>query len=180
MPLMRLLGIEKRIETALIILDDFERRHQALFGARFAELQQRLFRARENVARLFLGQQRPVHQVLRRHGDAAQRRFIAHDPDVAVQVRDVRQPVVERNQVTQPVHRFQLVVTHQLVRYRDAVDLLAALMQFRHPHENAAVLLDGEIVQPDHARDLDETRIVEHDRTEDESLGIDVGGKSFV
>ena len=59
--------------------------------------------------------QRAVHQLLRGNGDAPQRGLVAHDPDVAVEIRDLRQPVVERNQIAQAVHRFQFVVPQQFV-----------------------------------------------------------------
>ena len=64
--------IEKSVEAALIVLDDLERRLQPLFGARLAQPQQRLFRAREDLLGIVLGHQRAVHQLLRRDRDAPQ------------------------------------------------------------------------------------------------------------
>ena len=151
-----------------------------LVRARFAQFEQRLFGARENLVRIVLGHQRAVHQLLRGHGDAPQRGLVAHDPDVAVEVRDLRQAVVERDQVAQAVHRFQLVIPSSSLASVTRSMLLAARMQFGHAREDAAMLLEGEIVVVQDARDLDETGIVEQHRAEDEPLGIDVCGKAFL
>ena len=62
---------------------------------------------------------------------------------------------------------------------RDAVDLLAALVQFGHAQEDAAVFLQREIVLHDDAGDFDETGIVQQHRAENKSLGVDIGGKAL-
>ena len=41
--------------------------------------------------------------------------FVLDDADVAIEVGDLRQAVVERDQVAQAVARFEFVVLHQLV-----------------------------------------------------------------
>ena len=42
--------------------------------------------------------------------------------NVAFEVIDLRQPIIERNQVAEPVDRLQLAVLHQLVGERDAIN----------------------------------------------------------
>ena len=172
--------IQKRVEAALVVLNHLQRSRESFIVARLAQLQQRLLRALQNLGRIVLRHQRPVHQLLRSHGDPPQRRLVADDLDVAVEIRNARQPVVERDQIAQPVDRLQFVVAQQFVGDSDAVDLLAALVQLRHARENAPMLLQREIVVGDGARDLDEPRAIQQNRTEDEPLGIDVGGKAFL
>ncbi len=82
--------------------------------------------------------------------------------------------------ITQPVDRFQLVISQQFVRYRDPIDLFIALVDLRHAHENAAVLFEREILVCEQARDVDEPRVVEKDRPQDESFGVYVGGETFL
>ena len=89
------------------------------------------------------------------------------------------QPVVERDQVAQAVAGLQLVELQQLVGDGDAVDALAALVQVAHALEDAAVLLQAEVVGLEGAGGLDVETVVEQDRAEHESLGIHVGGKTF-
>ena len=50
--------------------------------------------------------------------------FLLDDGDVALEVVELRQPVVERDQIAQAVDRLQLALLHQLVGERDAVDLV--------------------------------------------------------
>ena len=81
--------------------------------------------------------------LLRGGDDAPQDGFILDDPDVAVEIGDLRQAVVERDQVAEAVAGFQLVELHQLVGDGDAVDLLAAFLQLAHAPEDAAVLFQS-------------------------------------
>ena len=69
-----LAGIEKRIEAAFVVLDHLERGLKPFFAARFAQPQQRLFRAREDLLGIVLGHQRAIHQLLR---GTAMRRSVA-------------------------------------------------------------------------------------------------------
>ena len=88
-------------------------------------------------------------------------------------IQDLRQAVVERNQVAEAVVRFQLVEAHQLVGHRDAVDALAALVQFADAGEDAAVLFQAEIVGLQLAGGLYIKAVVEQDGPEHEALGVD-------
>ena len=164
--------IEKCVQTARIILDDVERGHQPLFRARFAQLEQRLFGPGEDVRGVFFARQRAVHQMLRGDGDPAKNRLVPNDPGVAVEIGNLRQSVVERDQIAEPVHRFQFAETEQFVRHRHAVDLFVARVQFAHPPEDAAVLFEREILLHDHAGDFDETGIVQHHGAENKALGV--------
>ncbi len=173
-------GVEKRIQAALIALDYLERGLEALFRARFAQPKQSLFRAREDRLRFVLRHQRAIHQLLRRNGDAAQRGFVADDLDITVEIRNVRQPVIERNQIAQAVDRLQFVVAKQFVRDGDPVDLLAALVQFAHARKNTAMLFERKVVVRYNSGNIDKARMVQQDRSEDESFSIDVGGKTLL
>ena len=57
--------------------------------------------------------------------------------------------------------------------------LLAALLQFAHAAEDAAVLLQAEVVGFQRAGGLDVEAVVEQDGAEHEALGIDIGGKTL-
>ena len=117
--------------------------------------------------------------MLRGEDDAAQHRLVLDQADVAVDVGDLGQPVVERNQVAQAVAGFELVELHQLVGHGDAVDLFAALVQFAHAPEDAAVLFEAEVVGFERAGRLDVEAVVQQDGAEHEALGIDIGGETF-
>ena len=60
-----------------------------------------------------------------------------------------------------------------------AVDLLVAVLQFAHAPEDAAVLLQAEIVGLQGAGGLDVEAVVEQDGAEHEAFGVHVGGKAF-
>ena len=117
--------------------------------------------------------------MLRSEDDAPQHGLVLDDADVAVEVGNLRQPVVERNQVAQAVAGLQLVELQQLVGDGDAVDRLAAILKVAHPLEDAAMLLQAEVVGLEGAGGLDVQTVVEQNRPEHESLGIHVGGKTF-
>ena len=117
-----------------------------------------------------------VHHVLRGEDDAAQDGLVLDDADVAVEVGNLRQAVVERDQVAQAVAGFQLAELHQLVGDGDAVDLLAALVQFAHALEDAAVLLQAEVVGLERAGGLDVEAVVQQNGAEHEALGVHIGG----
>ncbi len=84
------------------------------------------------------------------------------------------QAFVERDQIADAVHRFELVLLHQLVGDGDAVDTLAAVVQLAHAQENAAVLLQAEVFGFERAGDLDIERVVHQDGAEDETLGVEI------
>ena len=111
--------------------------------------------------------------MLRSEDDAPQHGFVFDDADVAVEIGDVRQAVVERNQVAQAVAGFELVELHQLVGDGDAVDFFAALLQFAHAAEDAAMLFQAEVVGFERAGRLHVKGVVEQDGAEHEALGID-------
>ncbi len=67
----------------------------------------------------------------------------------------------------------------QLIEDGDPVDSLAAVLERRHAEEDAAVLLEREVLRLESAGHLDEERIVKQDRAEDEPLGIEVYRKTF-
>ncbi len=153
--------IEERVQPALIFLDHLRRTRQRGFPARIAQLQQTFFGARQDLLGVFFTRQAPVHQMLRSEDDPAQERFVFDDADVTVEIENPRQPVVQRYQIAQAVAGFQLVVAQQFVGQRDAVDALAALVQLHHAVENAAVLLQAEVVRFQDAGHLDKLRVVE-------------------
>ena len=123
---------------------------------------------------------RAVHHLLGREDDAPQQGLVLDDADVALEVENLRQPVVERNQIAQAIAGFQLAVAHQLIGQRDAVDLLGALAQAAHALENAAVLLQAEVVGFQHARGREVVRLVHQDRPQHETLGVQICGKALL
>ena len=58
--------------------------------------------------------------------------------------------------------------------------LLAALVELAHALEDAAVLLQAEVVGLERAGGLDVEAVVEQDGAEHEALGVDIGGQSFL
>ena len=117
--------------------------------------------------------------MLRGEDDLAQNRLVFDDPDVAFDIERLRQPVVERHQIAQPVAGFELVAVHQLVSHRHAVYLFAAFVNVSHSGENAAMFFQAEVVRLQRARGLDIVRIVHQDRSEDEALRVQVRGQTF-
>ena len=99
-------------------------------------------------------------------------------PEAQVEIRDGRQTVVELNQIAKPVDRFELVVLHQLIGHRHAIDAFAAIIQLRHPREDAAMFFEAEIVGLKGAGDGDERYVVHQNGAEHKTFGIQVRGKS--
>ena len=178
-PLDPLAGIEERVQAALILIDNLCRAGQAGFHLRLAQLEQRLFGSRQNLRRLLFAGDAAVHQVLRREDDLPQNRLVLHDANVAFDIEGLRQPVIERDEVTQSVAGFELVTAHQLVGQGDAVDLFTAVMDFGHAGENAAMLLYAEVVGLQSAGRLDKVRIVQQNGSKDESFRIQIGWQPF-
>ena len=94
-PLDALARIEKSVDAPLVVVDDLRRREQARADLRFPELQQRLFRAGENLSGILFRQQTAVHHLLRGGDDAPKHGFVPDDLDVAVEIRNLRQSIVK-------------------------------------------------------------------------------------
>src|ERR1019366_2078071 len=139
-----------------------------------------LFGSRQNLLGRVLAEERAIHDLLGGGDHLAQGGLVADDPDIAVEVGDLGKTVVERDQVAQPVYRFQFVVAKQLVGQRDAVDLLAALMELGHPPEDALMFVETEIAGLQGAGNLDENGVVQQNRAEHKPLGIDICRESFL
>jgi hypothetical protein len=58
--------------------------------------------------------------------------------------------------------------------------LLAAVLQFAHALEDAAMFFEAEVVGLERAGGLDVKGVVEEDGPEHEALGIDIGRKTFL
>ena len=179
-PLDPLAGVQEGVDPALVLLNDVLGRRQARLPAQVVQLKQRVFRTRQDLFRLLFPDQAPVDQLLRREDNAPQQRLVPHDAHVPIHIRGAREAVVERNEVGQPVAGFQLTVLQQFVSDADAVHPLPALVQVHHADEDAFVLLEREVVGLQRARHLHEQAVIEHDRAEDEALGIQIDGKPFI
>ena len=117
-----LAGVEEGADAALIALEDLAWVEEAGLDLRIAEFEEGLFGAGEDFAGLFLAEQGAVHHVLRGEDDAPQDGLVFDDADVAVEVGNLREAVVERDEVGEAVAGFQLVELHELVGDGDAVD----------------------------------------------------------
>src|SRR5689334_5291013 len=173
-----LAGIQKRVDATRKFSDYRGWRFQTFAGAGFAEFQQRLFGARQNFVRFLFADQAAVNHLLRAEDQLAQRGLVLDDAYVTIEIAERRQPFIERDQVREPVHRFDLPLLHQLIGERDAVDLFAAVVQVLHARENAAMLFEAEVFVLNRARDLEIGVLVQQNRAEHKALSIDVGGKS--
>ena len=116
------------------------------------------------------------------HGAAAVVRRVARqtgavldEADVAIEVGDLREAVVERNQVAEAVAGFELAEFHELVGDGDAIDVLAALVEIAHAAEDAAMLFEAEVVGLESAGGLDVEVFVRR-AVEDETVGDAVVG----
>ena len=90
-----LAGVEEGVDAALVGLDHFAGSAQAVRRSVLAQLHPGLLGAGEDVAGVFLRHQRPVHQVLAGNGDLTENGLLAHDANVAIQIGDTGQAVVE-------------------------------------------------------------------------------------
>ena len=180
MPLTRLLGSRKAFSPPWYSSITWRGLTSPLRDAILAQFEQRLFGARQDFVGVFFAHEAAVHEVLRGEDDPPQDGFILDDADVGVDIQDLRQAVVERNQVAEAVAGFQLVEAHQLVGHRDPVDALAALVQLAHAGEDAAVFFEAEIVGLEFTGGLYIKAIVEQDGAEHETLGIDVAGQALI
>src|ERR1700682_1530765 len=165
-PLDALARVEKRIEPALIFLNHLSRTRQSGLRLRIAELEQALLGARQNLLRILLAYHAPVHQMLGSENDPAENRLVLDDANVAVEIENPWQAVIQRYQIAEAIAGFQFVIAQQLIGERDAIDPLAAMIQLSHALEDTAVLFEAEIVAFDCAGYLNEVRIVHQDRAQ--------------
>ena len=117
--------------------------------------------------------------MLRGEDDAAQDGLVFDDADVAVEVGNLREAVVERDEVGEAVAGFELVELHELVGDGDAVDAFAAILNLAHACEDAAMFFEAEVAGFERAGSLDVEGIVEQDGAEHEALGVDVGREAL-
>src|ERR1019366_6852312 len=75
---------------------------------------------------------------------------------------------------------FEFVELHELVGDGDAVDSFAAILEIAHAFEDAAMLLQAEVLGFESAGGLDVESVVEEDGAEHEALGVYVGRKSLL
>ena len=146
MPLIRLLGSRKTLMPPSKLARICSVLTSVSLSAAFAELEDGFFRAGKDLFGLFLPDDAAVDQLLRREDDAPQRRLVLDDLDVAVEREDLRQAVVERDEVAESVDRLELVLLHQLIGDGYAVDALAAFGQIAHAEEDTPVLLEREVL----------------------------------
>ena len=171
-----LAGVEEGADAAFVPLQDLVGIEQAALDLGLAQLEEGFLGSGQNLVRRFLGHHAAVDHVLRGEDDAAQDGFVFDQADVGVDVGNLRKAVVEGYQVAQSVAGFQFAELHQLIGDGDAVDFLAALVHVAHALENAAVLLQAEIVDFERAGRLYVETVVQQNGTEHEPLGVDIRG----
>jgi len=91
--------IEEGVDTILELVDDLCRRGKVVTGGRFAQLEEGVLGTGENLVGFVLARQAAVDHLLRVEYNPAEQRLVFDDARVAVEVRQLRQAVVERNQV---------------------------------------------------------------------------------
>ncbi len=175
-----LAGVEEGADAAFVALQDLVGIQQAALDLGLAELEQGLLGAGEDFVRRFLGHHAAIDHVLRGEDDAAQDGLVLHQPDVGIDVGNLRKAVVQGNQVTQAVAGFQLAELHQFIGDGDAVDLLAAFIDVAHALEDAAVLLQAEIVDLERAGRLYVEAVLQQNGAEHEALGVYIRGQAFL
>ena len=168
-------GIEKRADAAVELLDDVAGPEQLVLALGVAQFEERFFGVAQDDVRVFLIEHGPLDDRLRADDDPAEERLLLDDAGVAFEVVNLRQPVVERDQVRDAVHRFEVPAPHQLVRHRHAVDAFALLVERQHGVENAFVLFEAEVVGLENGANDDERRVVEHDGAQYQLFGVGVG-----
>ena len=169
-----LAGVEKDVEAAFVLFDNPLGIEERIGRARVAQLEQTLFGAGQDLIGLVFGAQATIDQRLRSEDDAPQDGLVLDDPDVALQIGEHRQAFVQRYQVADAIHRFELILLHQLVGHGHAIDLLAALIQLAHAQEDAPMLFQAEIRGFERARHLDVQRRVHQNRAQDEPFGVQI------
>ena len=87
-----LAGVEEGVDAAFVAFKNGMRVEQAGFDAGFAQFEQRLFGAGEDLIRMLLAQETPVHHVLRGEDDTAQDGLILHDAEIGVEIRNWGRP----------------------------------------------------------------------------------------
>jgi len=91
----------------------------------------------------WLGRLRALfHDPLAGEHSFAQRRFLPDDADVTLDVRNLRDSLIERNDIPQAVHGLELALPIQFVRHGDPIHPLAAIVQVLHARKCAGVFRD--------------------------------------
>ena len=101
------------IETDLV--DDLLRPGKSILGARCAYGEEGFFRFGEDVIGFIDTQEGLVHHALRCVDDLAKRRLLANDLDIAKDIQQLRQTLVQAHQVAKPASALKLGVPHQFV-----------------------------------------------------------------
>ena len=178
-PAHPLARIEKRIDAAWKLFDDARRRRQLVPRAPFAQLQQRFFGAGQDLVRLFLADQAAIDHFLRAENQLAQRRLVFDDADVAIEIDDLRQPLIERDSGTRIHPRIQAGLASSALRRWSRGRCSSRVVQVLHPREDAAMLLQAEVLWFDRAGHLKVDVSFSRIEPEHESLGIQICGKAF-
>ena len=141
-----LAGVKKGVEAALEGFDDAIGADERVFIDGLAHLQQGFFGVGADNVGVVLADQGLVTQLLADENDVPQLRLFMNDADIAVKVNQLRQAIVQRDDVAESIDRFELALAHELVRKTDAVDTLTTLEEFSHAGENAAMLFEAEVL----------------------------------
>ncbi len=172
--------IEERVDAALELLDDAAGIGQRVLRARLAELEQRLFGIGQDLFRLVGAEEAAVDDLLRGEDQPPLHGVLLEDLDVALEVEQLREAVIERDEIAESADAFQLADLHQVVGKRDAVDFLAAFMQAGHPREDAPIGFEGEVVGLDGRGDGEKRLRLQQDRAQHEALGVQVRRQTFI
>ena len=142
----------------------------AIFGNR----ENRLLGFVENQVRLQLGLVGGRQNLVRREDQVAQRRLLAHDARVVLDVGGVGQAVDERGDVGRAADFVELSRAGELFLERDEVDRVSPLAQLDHLLEDPAVRVAVEIARGQDLGGLVERVVVDQDGAEDGSLRFEV------
>ncbi len=107
-----------------------------------------------------------------------QQRLVAHDLDVMLDARPVRNAVQQARDVADVANRLQFLAPVQFLDQRDHVNRTRRLRQIDHARVNAAMRIEREIFRLQMLGSLVVGKIVEQNRAQNRALGFHVGRQS--
>ncbi len=95
-------------------------------------------------------------------------------------MRQLRQSLIQRDQVREAVNRYKLALRAQFIGNRDAVYQFTTLGQIAHPREDPSVLLEAEVGWRQHGSNGVEIRMVQQNRTKHKTFGVGIRWKPLL
>ena len=149
---------------------------QTAAHAIFGQLENRRFRAVQNRVGILIGIERLLLNGVRAVRQASQNRLLLHDAGVVLDIRDSRHAIHELREIRRAARRIEFAAAMQILGERDQIDGLLRFSEGHHPLEDAAMLVEEEIVGAKLLHRRVQHVVVEQNSAENAAFGFQIVG----